>query len=340
MKNLRKNHHYVSQSYLKAWANKHHRIWTYRTLVSNSGVPEWSQSSIRSIANHQHLYTRTIVGDESDEIEVWMDQEIESPAQIALSKARSIEPLNRLEWECLLRFVALHHIRSPANYIESMERWKLKIPSIMEGVMQSAVSKMKTHQNQSHISANETNHDTKMIPMKVTKEINDTSERMHLKAEVLLGRGLWLFSIRHIMSNTCKVLNKHTWSIIRAPEGIEWITSDNPVVRLNYYEEGSYDFKGGWGNKGSEIIFPLSPKLLLYTQVGNEARMNTVSIELATTLNRFIAENAHRHIFASNPTDEISNIIPRVVDKIAYEDEKREWETWHMRQMELEKKYQ
>lgn len=68
--------------------------------------------------------------------------------------------------------------------------------------------------------------------------------------------------------------------------------------------------------------------------------MNAVSIELATTLNRFIAENAHRHIFASNPTDQTSNIIPRIVDKIAYEDEKREWESWHIRQMELEKEYQ
>lgn len=179
-----------------------------------------------------------------------------------------------------------------------------------------------------------------MIPMKVTKEISTDSEWGQLKTEVLLGRGLWLFSIRHVLLNTYRVLNTHTWSILQAPEGMEWITSDNPVVKLNYYGEGSYDFKGGWGNEGSEIIFPLSPELLLYTQVGNKARMNTVSIELATTLNRFIAENAHRHIFASNPTDGISSIIPRVVDKIAYDDEKREWETWHTRQMELEKEYQ
>lgn len=340
MKNLRKNHHYVSQSYLKAWANKHHRIWTYRTLVSHNAVPEWSQSSIRSIADHQHLFTRTIVGDESDEVEVWMDQEIESPAQIALSKARSNKPLNGQEWECLLRFVALHDIRSPANYIEHMKRWKLEMPNIMEEVMQATINMLEAGNDQGHNPANESNPDSKMIPMKVTKEISTDSEWGQLKTEVLLGRGLWLFSIRHVLLNTYRVLNTHTWSILQAPEGMEWITSDNPVVKLNYYGEGSYDFKGGWGNEGSEIIFPLSPELLLYTQVGNKARMNTVSIELATTLNRFIAENAHRHIFASNPTDGISSIIPRVVDKIAYDDEKREWETWHTRQMELEKEYQ
>ncbi len=339
MKNLRKNHHYVSQSYLRAWAS-HHKIWTFRTLVSHSEVPEWSQSSIRSIANHQHLFTRTIAGDESDEIEIWMDQEIETPAQTALSKARSNESLNRQEWECLLKFVALHDIRSPANYIERMKRWTLEMPGVIEEAMQSAVNKMESDRRQGYIPTYELDVDTKMIPMRLTKEVNPESEKGQFKTEVILGRGLWLFSIRHVLTNTYKVLNKHTWNILSAPEGMQWITSDNPVVRLNYYGGGSYDFKGGWDNEGGEIIFPLSPELLLYTQAGNEVRMNAVSRELATTINRFIAENAHRHIFSSKPDSEISGIRPRTVDQVAYEEEKKEWETWHIRQMELEKEYQ
>jgi len=339
LKNLRRNHHFVSQSYLKAWANNHQRIWAYRILVSHSSVPLWSQVSVKSVANQQHLFTRSIVDTDSDEIEIWMDQEIETPAQVALSKARSNEPLDAQEWECLLRFVALHHIRSPANYIESMERWKSEMPNIIEGAMQSAVSKIQAHQNQSYHPPRDENPDINMIPMMVTKEIND-KEWGHLKAEVLLGRGLWLFSIRHTMLNTYRVLNMHTWSILRAPEGMEWLTSDNPVVRLNYYGVGSYDFKGGWGNDGSEIIFPLSPKLLLYTQVGNKSRLNAVSKELALSFNQFIAENAYRHIFGSYRLDEISNIHPRIVDKEAYESERWEWETWHLRQKELEKGYQ
>lgn len=338
--NIRKNHHYVSQSYLKAWANNHHRIWVYRLLVSHSSVPEWEQSSIKSIANHQHLFTRNIMGRESDEFEKWMDKEIESPAQIALLKARSHVPLNKHELEHLLRFVALHDIRSPESYIEHLTHWREEMPSIVEGAMQSAISKIEAEQYQTHFSVSETNPDSEMIPMRVTKEIEEKSEVGLLKTEVLLGRGLWLFSIRHLLSNTYKVLNKHVWSILHAPEGMEWITSDNPVLKLNYYKAGSYDFKGGWGNKGSEIIFPISPELLLYTQVGNNTRINTVSRELATELNRFIAENAHRHVFGSKPIAEISGILPRTVDKVAFDGEKREWEAWHERQKESEKGYQ
>lgn len=80
-----------------------------------------------------------------------MDQEIETPAQVSLLKACSNEPLNKQEWECLLRFVALHDIRSPANYIEQMNRWKLEVPSIIEEAMQSAVIKMEADQNERQI---------------------------------------------------------------------------------------------------------------------------------------------------------------------------------------------
>jgi hypothetical protein len=339
LNNPRKNHHYVSQSYLKAWANDSKKVWTYRTLVSHSSVPEWSQSSVKSLANHQYLFTRSMLGADSDEIEIWMDQEIESPAQRALSKARCNKALSKGEWEQLLRFVALQDIRNPKRYIEQMERWKLEMPALMEEAMYSALDNMEMDLKDGVNPVHEVNSNNQLIPMRVTKEIDTGSEKGRLKTELLLGRGIWLFSIRHLLSDTYKILNQHTWNILRAPGNLRWITSDNPLVRLNYYENGSYDFKGGWGNEGAEIIFPLSPRLLLYTQVGNKVRMNNVTRELARTLNRFIVENAHRHIFGLDPVNEISEIYPRIVNQVAYEHEKREWETWHVRQKKLEQEY-
>lgn len=197
------------------------------------------------------------------------------------------------------------------------------MPTIIEEAMQKALSKMKAVPNEELIPADKEYNDSKLIPMKVTKQIGTASELGLLKTEVLLGRGVWLFSIRHLLTTTYKVLNEHTWSILRSPGELLWVTSDNPLVRLNYYEDGTYDFKGGWGNKGAEIIFPLSPRLLLYTQVGNKVRMNNVTRELAETLNRFIAENSHRHIFGLNPVDEISEIYPRIVNQVAYDHEKK-----------------
>ena len=68
-----------------------------------------------------------------------------------------------------------------------------------------------------------------------------------LKGEIIAGRGLWLFSIRHSLRQTAKVLRQHKWTILRPPEGLSWFISDDPVIRLNYYERGKYDFRGGRG---------------------------------------------------------------------------------------------
>jgi hypothetical protein len=47
-------------------------------------------------------------------------------------------------------------------------------------------------------------------------------------------------------------------------------------IPLNYYARGRYDFKGGWGNKGTEILLPLSPHHLLYTRVGHRVARNAM----------------------------------------------------------------
>ncbi|MFM9329083.1 DUF4238 domain-containing protein [Paenibacillus mesotrionivorans] len=339
--NARKNHHYVSQSYLKAWSNNHHKVWAYRVLVSHQSVPEWTQSSIKSIANHQNLFTRSMEGQDSDEIEIWMDQQIETPAQIALLKARSGEQLDQHDLHKLLRFVALHSIRSPAFYMENMPRWQLEMPTLLNDVLQSTVEKLQQSEGIGSSQVSDIHGDSLLIPLKVSKEISEESEWGHLKAELLLGRGIWLFTIRHILSSTYQVLTEHTWSILEAPKGLEWLTSDNPTIRLNYYDTDSYDFKGGWGNKGSEVVFPLSPRFLLYTQVGNHENISGIAPrELYIMLNRFIVENAHRYIFASNSVKDVSKIRPRNVNKEIFDQEKQEWESWHARQKELEQEYQ
>jgi hypothetical protein len=149
--------------------------------------------------------------------------------------------------------------------------------------------------------------------------------------------GLWLFEIKHILTNTAKVLLRHKWSIMY-PFGLEWFTSDDSVICLNYYKKGSYDFSGGWGNKGSEILFPISPNHMLYTKVGEKSASRIkASKELSIEVQQRIAEHAHRWIFSKEPIKNIESLRQRRVDSITFKQEKEAWEGWNDDQINAER---
>lgn len=123
------------------------------------------------------------------------------------------------------------------------------------------------------------------------------------------------------------------------PDELTWFTTDDPVVRLNYYGDGRYDFKGGWGNPGTEIFLPLDPRHLLYTKVGERPprRGWVVPRAEAEMIRRFIAEHAHRFIFAASPDAEVPKLRPRIVDLALLRDEDEQWRRWQGDQTNAER---
>jgi hypothetical protein len=160
-----------------------------------------------------------------------------------------------------------------------------------------------------------------------------------LQANVIIGRGLWLFSLKHLLTKTVNALLQNRWTILRPPDGLTWFTSDDPVVRLNYCADGRYDFKGGWGNSGTEIMLPISPWHLLYTKVGRRPpiRGEIPTMEQAATLRRFVAEHAHRMIIATAPDDTAQELRPRTVSSEQFRSERERWRHWHEDQSSAER---
>jgi hypothetical protein len=160
-----------------------------------------------------------------------------------------------------------------------------------------------------------------------------------VQAHVISGRGLWLFSLKHVLTHTVKALLENKWSILRPPDGLTWFTSDDPVVRLNYYNDGRYDFKGGWGNPGTEVLVPISPRHLLYSKVGHRppSRREKPTREQALKLRSFIAEHAHRMIIAGEPDDAVPDLCPRIVSADLVRSEDEQWKKWHQDQSAAER---
>ena len=93
------------------------------------------------------------------------------------------------------------------------------------------------------------------------------------------------------------------------------------------------------GKSRNRIFLPLDPEHLLFTHIGASRapqrgeRMTQAETEL---IRRFTAEHAWRLILTPDPDDEVQGLRPRTVDRVIFEDERKQWANWHQQQTEAE----
>jgi hypothetical protein len=334
MQGLRKENHFVPQLYLKQWAIGG-KIQTYRLLVPNAIHPKWKPYWVSSIASHQHLYTRVIDGMESDEIERWLQQEFENPADRPLGRAVSGERLTPDDWKALVRFAFAQDVRTPARLKAFLVDQEKSLPALMQETLEEAVRYLKSAsatQREMQAPPDAANQ----FPLKVTVHRAGDGDGA-IGTEMVVGRALWLWSLRHTLTTTIRSVPMTGWTILHAPKGIHWPTSDNPLVRLNFTDASRYDFGGGWGVRNGDIVLPLSPKHLLFTCIGNRPtpRGTTLDERTARLLQKIIVEHADRHVFSREPFD-VESIRRRVVSLEAYKREHDDWRRWGAEQRAAE----
>jgi hypothetical protein len=331
--------HFVPELYLKRWAGVNSKIWRYSLLVPNENVHPWKKSSVGAIGYHQHLYTRIVGGIAEDEVEKWLNQDFETPAVLPLGRAVSEQPLTSEDWSAILRFMWIQGARTPASYLKFRERQIQNLPAIMQKSLTDSVQKWEEAKSAGKAIALQTSPATKDFPSKVTKEIEPGAETGTLKVEVDVGRGLWLWSLRQDYAATMAALHLLETTILRPPAGMNWVTSDNPVVMLNYRSATDYDFNGGYGRPGTEILFPLGLQHLIYAKVGARPLFQKYQRVPETTghwWQKFLIEHAHRMIFAVAPDPMVEKCHPRHVSVEHYKHEAAQWEQWHKEQSAAE----
>jgi len=333
MQQLRKDNHYVPKLYLKQWAING-KIPTYRLLVPNDKCRLWKNHSIKGIAFHQHLYTYVAAQGETDEFERWLDEEFENPAEESIDRVINEQRLSPQHWHKLIRFLAAQDVRTPVRLREFLARQSRTLEPLLNETLASSIAKLeKAARLGVRLSAPENSN---LSPFKITIERNAEGDGT-IRAETVVGRRLWLDSCRHVLSSTICHLMAHRWTILHAPPGITWPTSDNPVIRLNFESPTKYDFHGGWGRKNGNILLPLSPKHLLYTQIGSRPfpRGQTLDEGLARLVRKMIIEHADRYVFAHEESD-IEMIRPRRVCAETFKSEQLAWQNWHYEQSKAE----
>lgn len=169
----------------------------------------------------------------------------------------------------------------------------------------------------------------------------DGSDQAGIRAETESARSLWMATQRHHLTNNVHHITKHRWRAAFPFGDEEWPLTDHPVLTLNYYGRGKYDFQAGWGKEGSEFVLPVSPKVALYTKVGDKARGPfTLSRELTEELQRIMAERAFRWILARKPLPWVEAVRPREVNAQRFEQEREFWREWNRAQSLAESEFQ
>jgi Protein of unknown function (DUF4238) len=227
---LHRDNHYVPRSYLKRWSHDGTKLWTYRTLVSSARVRPWREASLRGIAYHEHLYTQIAASGESDEIERWLDTEFEAPAEPVIERAIAGQRLLPADWEVLIRFFAAQDVRTPARLVENLRRWSETLPTLIQDTLTSSIAEYQAMTPEQKEKIRERPPSLGDIPFRTSIQRDTERGGGWVKSEVVSGRKLWLWSIQHLLTGIVAALLRHRWTILTAPSGIEWITSDDPAI--------------------------------------------------------------------------------------------------------------
>jgi len=336
--NLSRNNHYLSQMYLDAWKNKNDKVEIYKLLVPNSNIPMWNQKSIRSVGSFDSIFVRLKNGKETDDIERWFNEKYETPVKEALVNAINGGRITKEEWHLLIDFLVCHIVRSPAFIIKTLEEGK-KCNSIFQEIMDE-ISKMNIDDFVKEKQRETIKNNNDMFPFKMTNLGNLDEKNVLIKAETMIGKQFYLWYIIHILENTSKIFHNYKWGIIIVDEKVVLPTSDDPVICLNYNNEKDYNFDGGWGKKNCNILFPISPNKIIYTQIGMNVKSRwQVDYKMSMLFKKMIIEHSHRMIISNFKDKDVEKIKTRYVDETEFKREIKMWEDFQKNYLERESEF-
>lgn len=246
---IARDSHYVPRAMLRRWSSDGTHLFAYRILVSRSEVPKWQRRSIRGLAYHRDLYTVFAGDHELDDFERWLSSEYEQPGLEAIDKLLHHSRLTPEDWRSIVRFVATQDVRTPLSFIESMRRWDQQIPDILNNTIRESIKRLKEAKEKGIVVKQKSrrNEFSDLIRVTIEPPIDPGSDQAVVRAEVPLGRRMWIASMRHLLTGVAETLNRHRWSVAEPAGDVKWPLTDHPVLRLNYFKPGDYDFGGGWG---------------------------------------------------------------------------------------------
>lgn len=313
--------HYVPQFYLKNWSRDGKKIWVYSLLVPHHKIPYWQEKSIDYTACWNDFYTRCNGEQEADEFEKWFNSEFETPTEPIIKKLIQGKAISKQEHIILTHYIMAQDMRVPARVNFVLGSAKRALSNFLDSFSFENVKK------EDIINCYNRNENDDLLPI----NIHIDREKSEIELNTFVGKSVYLYALKSLLTSTVKKVEHYKWRVVQASEGISFPTSDDPVIRLNFNNKFDYDFNGGWGKKHSNIIMPISPKCLLFTEIGVKTKMTNLdcSKEWSEFFRKIIIEHAYRFVYADSRQRGMLSINPRRVNKKLYQEEQKTMSGWH-----------
>ncbi len=270
--------HYIPQYYLKGFCEP-----TTPGVISRyeKGSPKIVTTGLKNIAQETGFY--------SPEVERFLADKIETPANSALDKLRNRQLITPEERFALAGYMITLLKRVP----ESQSRVQKALPEVAESVFGQIDEELARI-----VEAN---------PAKAELVARRREEARQIRAQYEEGfpKDIWLRLISPTTApRALAILNAMTWRFLTFGKESAFLTSDNPV----YFHQGI-----GIGHQESEVTFPISRNVVLWATWKDNVVEDfyETSKRAAREINRRTVSIATRYVFFSREERWVINIVNR-----------------------------
>jgi hypothetical protein len=269
--------HSVPQYYLSGFCDplSSSKIWVYE-----KGSKRIFQSNIKNIAVETNRWPQ--------DIEEFLTNKIEAPANPVLGKIRSHQPISQNDKELLSAYMAnmMQHVD------RGLERTKEIAPKVADKIFDDLEQKILSDIEQDSSKKERLLAILQNIPNLKTKYLND------------FPLEIWYKNLNpEVLPQVLAILPAMTWIFFVSEKGLPFLTSDNPLFFFEWQ---------GIGKPESEVTFPISSEIVLWATWRKDLKKNQYVKQkepIIREINRRIASSATKYVYYSLEADWVVRLI-------------------------------
>ena len=277
-----KRHHAVSRFYLERFAKDDGLLWLHDVEAQTAVRVNPKDALVES-----YLYAPEVGENPKDDtFEKFLAERIEGPALRGLERLTNGEEMSSQDRQRIALFVAYQEYRSQQ--------------------MRDTITDFVTQIGKSILDVSLQNLDYMKNAFEgMGKPVSDEDLVRMAEAwksggiEVEATKAAWLSSAS-IPTKIAEMLYRMPWTVVVAPDGVEFLTSDTPIVKVVTDPKVPQMFAGGWLSPSAESTFALDPHhVLVIKPSGAEGRVSArrawckdVNTRLISQARRFVVSRS------------------------------------------------